>query len=80
MADKYIKDIVIEGNSTDTFHLKMNNKLSFSGGITGTYDGSEPSTINIPLADGETAGLVKAGEGVTITEGTISAAQTWAEL
>ena len=80
MADKYIKDIVIEGNSTDIFHLKMNNKLSFSGAITGSYDGSSASNIEIPLANGSMAGLVQAGKGVTITNGTISAAQTWKEL
>ena len=80
MADKYIKGIKINGNTSDTFRLKLNNKLSFSGGITGSYDGSSATTINIPLANGDTAGLVKAGDNVTISEGKISAVQKWKDL
>lgn len=50
------------------------NAITFTGAVTGTYDGSAAKTVNIPSysAAGSSLGLVKSGGDVTISSGVIS--------
>lgn len=46
MANKYIKEIKIEGNDTDSFHLKLMNKV-----IVGTQEFDGSKEVKISQAD-----------------------------
>lgn len=56
--------------SSGTGNMK---KLTFTGAVTGEYDGSTDININIPIATASTAGIIKAGNGLSISaDGTLS--------
>lgn len=48
-------------------------KLTFTGAVTGEYDGTTDVNIDIPIATTSTAGIIKVGNGLSISaDGTLS--------
>lgn len=48
-------------------------KLTFTGAVTGEYDGTTDVNIDIPIATTSTAGTIKVGNGLSISaDGTLS--------
>lgn len=48
-------------------------KLTFTGAVTGEYDGTTDVNIDIPIATASTAGIIKVGNGLSISDdGTLS--------
>lgn len=48
-------------------------KLTFTGAVTGEYDGTTDVSIDIPIATASTAGIIKVGNGLSISaDGTLS--------
>lgn len=48
-------------------------KLTFTGAVTGEYDGTTDVNIDIPTATASTAGIIKVGNGLSISaDGTLS--------
>lgn len=48
-------------------------KLTFTGAVTGEYDGTTDVNIDIPIATSSTAGTIKVGNGLSISaDGTLS--------
>lgn len=75
--------ISVTGNAaTATTATKVSNPITFTGAVTGTWDGSSAKTVNIPsayslpTASATTLGGVKVGTGLSITNGVLSATST----
>lgn len=48
-------------------------KLTFTGAVTGEYDGTTDVNVDIPIATTSTAGTIKVGNGLSVsTDGTLS--------
>lgn len=48
-------------------------KLTFTGAVTGEYDGTTDVSIDIPIATASTAGVIKVGNGLSVSaDGTLS--------
>lgn len=48
-------------------------KLTFTGAVTGEYDGTTDVSVDIPIATSSTAGVIKVGNGLSISaDGTLS--------
>lgn len=48
-------------------------KLTFTGAVTGEYDGTTDVSVDIPIATTSTAGTIKVGNGLSISDnGTLS--------
>lgn len=56
--------------SSGTGNMK---KLTFTGAVTGEYDGSTDVSIDISIATASTAGIIKVGNGLSVSaDGTLS--------
>lgn len=56
--------------SSGTGNMK---KLTFTGAVTGEYDGTTDVSVDIPIATTSTAGTIKVGNGLSISDnGTLS--------
>lgn len=63
-------DVTLDISGGGTGNMK---KLTFTGTVTGEYDGTTDVNINIPIATASTAGTIKVGNGLSISaDGTLS--------
>lgn len=63
-------DVTLDISGGGTGDMK---KLTFTGAVTGEYDGTTDVIVDIPIATSSTAGTIKVGNGLSISDdGTLS--------